>query len=248
MSIGGITIKFSLGIKHSNGKTRLRSTKDIQQQTAFTPYTFWKSEKLYSKHALTDDNADGKLRIEIKMKRVILCTKEYWAEEDEDNRWIYDYNSDRWHKIEEQPDEEVSSSSDSEEQSSDSEIEVDALSPQSSFTAEDCPICMEPISKPWGVVIPCGHPFHQSCWDEVVARHWNGSDDESELDDETQPSCVVCRKVSTGFQQVYLDLGCTEAGAIASDGSNGRLEAEASEDSSFVNTLLRRWTRKPLEP
>jgi len=59
---------------------------------------------------------------------------------------------------------------------------------------EDCPICMEPISKPWGAVIPCGHPFHQSCWDQVVARH-------SEL----QPSCVVCRKVSTGFQRVYLD-------------------------------------------
>ena len=69
--------------------------------------------------------------------------------------------------------------------------------PPSISTSEDCPICMEPISKPWGVVIPCGHPFHHSCWDEVVARHW---DDEPDSDDELQPSCVICKKVSTGFQ------------------------------------------------
>ena len=25
---------------------------------------------------------------------------------------------------------------------------------------EDCPICMKPMSKPWGVVTPCGHPYH----------------------------------------------------------------------------------------
>lgn len=105
--------------------------------------------------------------------------------------------------------------------------------------SEECPICMEHISHPWGVATPCGHPFHQSCWDEVVARHWNESDDEA------QPSCVICRKVSTGFQRVFF--GCSEAGA--SDGSNGRLEAEANDNnSSFVNRLLRRRTWRPSEP
>ena len=79
---------------------------------------------------------------------------------------------------------------------------------------EACPICMEPISKPWGVVTPCGHPFHLSCWDEVVTRHQR-SEDELESDDEALPSCAVCRKHATGFQQVYLDLGCTEASAAA---------------------------------
>jgi len=241
MTIDGITIKFSLGIKHSNGKTILRSTKDIQQETVFTPYTFWESEGLYSKHSLTEDNADGKLRIEIKMQQVYFglgFAKEYWAKEDKDNRWIFDYESYEWHKNKEQLEEDASSSSDSEEQSSDSENEVEALSPQSTPTSEDCPICMEPISKPWGVVIPCGHPFHQSCWDEVVARH-------SESDDNAQLSCAVCRKVATGFQPVFLDLGLTGASDSVAAASN--MEGQESS-SSFVNRLLRQLTWKPLGP
>jgi len=129
------------------------------------------------------------------------------------------------------------------------EYEAGILPPQRVFPAkparprvvEDCPICMEPISKPWGVVIPCGHPFHQSCWDQVVAKHWEESDDESESDDDTQPSCVVCRKVSTGFQRVYLDLGCT--GAAASGDNNDRAREEESSDESERRPTRRRPVR-----
>ena len=128
------------------------------------------------------------------------------------------------------------------------EVKVKLVKPEreplpSISTSEDCPICMEPITKPWGVVTPCGHPYHHSCWDEVVTRHWNELDDDSESEDE-QPSCVVCRKEATGFQRVYLDLGCTEASASAAAASN--LEDQGSS-SSYVNRLLRRRTRRPLE-
>ena len=85
-----------------------------------------------------------------------------------------------------------------------------------SYISEDCPICLEPISQPWGVVTPCGHPCHLSCWDQVVTRHQR-SDDGWESDDEALPSCVVCRKRAIGFQQVYLALG---SAAAATSGDN----------------------------
>ena len=82
---------------------------------------------------------------------------------------------------------------------------------------EDCPICMEPISKPWGVVTPCGHPFHRSCWDEVAARLL-------ESDDDAQLSCAVCRKASTGFQPVFLDLGSTGGSVLTDEERNDEVE------------------------
>eukprot|EP00574_Skeletonema_japonicum_P008126 CAMPEP_0201733020 /NCGR_PEP_ID=MMETSP0593-20130828/30427_1 /ASSEMBLY_ACC=CAM_ASM_000672 /TAXON_ID=267983 /ORGANISM="Skeletonema japonicum, Strain CCMP2506" /LENGTH=72 /DNA_ID=CAMNT_0048226097 /DNA_START=28 /DNA_END=246 /DNA_ORIENTATION=+ len=33
---------------------------------------------------------------------------------------------------------------------------------------QDCPICLEKISNPWGVCSPCGHPLHRNCWDQLV--------------------------------------------------------------------------------
>jgi len=94
-----------------------------------------------------------------------------------------------------------------------------------SYTSEDCPICLEPISQPWGVVTPCGHPCHVSCWDQVVTRHQR-SDDGWESDDVALPSCVVCRKRATGFQQVYLALGSTGTSGDDKD----RLEEGESSD------------------
>lgn len=93
---------------------------------------------------------------------------------------------------------------------------------------EDCPICIEPISKPWGVVTPCGHPFHQSCWDQVVAKHWESDDDAPQL------SCPVCRKVSTGFQPVFLDLGCTVASTADKRGSDlEEVVEEVNNDGNY---------------
>ena len=93
------------------------------------------------------------------------------------------------------------------------------------YTSEDCPICLQPMSKPWGVVTPCGHPFHLSCWDQVVAKH-----SESDEDDDAQLSCAVCRKVATGFQPVFFDLGRTRASTvkrIVSDSEEGREEGNS---------------------
>jgi len=71
----------------------------------------------------------------------------------------------------------------------------------------------------------CGYPCHLSCWNEVVARHQR-SEDGWESDDEALPSCVVCRKRATGFQQVYLALGS----AASSGDSKDRLEEGESSD------------------
>jgi len=102
-----------------------------------------------------------------------------------------------------------------------------------SYTSEDCPICLEPISQPWGVVTPCGHPCHLSCWDQVVTRHQR-SDDGWESDDEL-PSCVVCRKRATGFQQVYLALGST--GTSGDNKDQVDVEEEESSDEQGSSSL-----------
>eukprot|EP00571_Detonula_confervacea_P001938 CAMPEP_0172321368 /NCGR_PEP_ID=MMETSP1058-20130122/43200_1 /TAXON_ID=83371 /ORGANISM="Detonula confervacea, Strain CCMP 353" /LENGTH=76 /DNA_ID=CAMNT_0013036861 /DNA_START=82 /DNA_END=309 /DNA_ORIENTATION=- len=69
----------------------------------------------------------------------------------------------------------------------------------------DCPICLDPIpSEPWGVVSPCGHPYHRECWDQVVAaNHAAGTGGARRKN----ASCAICKGATRGFVPVFLDLG-----------------------------------------
>ena len=61
-----------------------------------------------------------------------------------------------------------------------------------------CPICHDPLfSRPWGVSAPCGHPYHDDCWDELVRC---GSQDDAPL------PCPICKCMATDFQPVYVDI------------------------------------------
>lgn len=62
----------------------------------------------------------------------------------------------------------------------------------------DCPICLCPLSNPWGTT-SCGHPYHKECWDEVVAaakRDGKGA----------TPKCSICKGTAKAFSVVYVDL------------------------------------------
>lgn len=91
----------------------------------------------------------------------------------------------------------------------------------SSTMVQDCPICLEPISRPWGVSNPCGHPFHSACWDghvAALAKKGKGA------------VCAVCKVPSQGFVPVYMD---------ATDGIGGvqttpaTVQCDQSADGSY---------------
>jgi len=58
---------------------------------------------------------------------------------------------------------------------------------------QDCPICFEPISSPWGVCSPCGHALHDDCRRELVDHGRGGR-------------CPVCICRVESFVKVYLDV------------------------------------------
>lgn len=92
----------------------------------------------------------------------------------------------------------------------------------------DCPICLCPIASStdgtdnnepsWGVVTPCGHPYHRHCWDHYVANNGRRT-----RNNHHHPACAICNGNSTGFVPVFLDLGHhgnNDAGNNDSGGGN----------------------------
>jgi len=77
----------------------------------------------------------------------------------------------------------------------------------------NCAICLDPISKHWGVVTPCGHAFHKKCWEEVLANDQNAT-------------CSICNGEVQRFQRVYgVDLAPGRGDDGGSDeGTKGLLE------------------------
>ena len=72
-------------------------------------------------------------------------------------------------------------------------------------TMTDCPICLCPItSEPWGVVNPCGHPYHRECWTEVVANHAAAGGGRRNT---KNAQCAICKGTTRGFVPVFVDLG-----------------------------------------
>ena len=72
-------------------------------------------------------------------------------------------------------------------------------------TMTDCPICLCPItSEPWGVVNPCGHPYHRECWAEVVANHAAAGGGRRNT---KNAQCAICKGTTRGFVPVFVDLG-----------------------------------------
>ena len=98
----------------------------------------------------------------------------------------------------------------------------------------DCPICLCPIpSEPWGVVSPCGHPYHRECWDQVVANHHAkpGGGNKKKL------ACSICKGASRGFVPVFLDLGNDDNDNITGGGGGAvcRIVGKSTGDDGAVD-------------
>ena len=71
----------------------------------------------------------------------------------------------------------------------------------------DCPICLCPLSNPWGVCTPCGHAYCRGCWDQLTASHC------SSVRRGNKPNCAVCKTVCTQFVTVFVDLNVQQQAA-----------------------------------
>ena len=92
------------------------------------------------------------------------------------------------------------------------------------MTTSDCPICLCPItSEVWGVVNPCGHPYHRDCWKEVVANHHSHGRGSGSV------KCAICKGPTKGFVPVFVDLVACDDNSNYDGGE--KLQQDADNDS-----------------
>ena len=72
------------------------------------------------------------------------------------------------------------------------------------MTTINCTICLDILSsKPFGNTAPCGHYFHEECYNRWVAS----SGRHSTVTGELVAKCPTCNTCTTDFIRSYLDLG-----------------------------------------
>lgn len=69
----------------------------------------------------------------------------------------------------------------------------------------DCPICLCPLTSPWGICAPCGHAYCRGCWDQLAANNYQSSNVARR--NIKQPNCAVCKTACQQFVTVFVDLG-----------------------------------------
>lgn len=85
----------------------------------------------------------------------------------------------------------------------------------------DCPICLCPLSNPWGVCTPCGHAYCRGCWDQLTASHVSSGQRRRG----SQPSCAVCKTGCKEFVTVFVDLNVASSrGTDGASGGGGAIE------------------------
>ena len=96
----------------------------------------------------------------------------------------------------------------------------------------NCPICLEPLSsKTFGNTAPCGHYFHEECYNAWVAskrtRGVNG---------EYFTKCPTCNTPCTSFIRSYLDLdkmAVDDVSISSDDGDASECCEEDNDDDAF---------------
>ncbi|KAL3775549.1 hypothetical protein ACHAW5_001568 [Stephanodiscus triporus] len=102
-------------------------------------------------------------------------------------------------------------------------------------TTTDCPICLCPItSEPWGVVNPCGHPYHRECWSQVVANHASAG---GRGRNAKNAQCAICKGATRGFVSVFVDLGDDHDGDYGGGGI-GLAKRNGGEGGDDCDVLL----------
>lgn len=98
------------------------------------------------------------------------------------------------------------------------------------MSCNTCTICLDTVIgvQPIGAAYPCGHVFHQECWDGWVASQRSG-----------QTKCAMCNRPSEGFSRLYLDFVGTNDDNVSlsscSDANTAEQEKEDDETESPEN-------------
>lgn len=91
----------------------------------------------------------------------------------------------------------------------------------------ECPLCICPVTaETWGVSTPCGHPFHGRCWEKLITGRPADS-----------VPCPICKCVSKGFVQVYLDVGALQQsdGLPSNENTNSFQMSGLRSKSKLIN-------------
>ena len=102
----------------------------------------------------------------------------------------------------------------------------------------DCPICLCPLSTPWGICTPCGHAYCRGCWDELTASHCNSSSGQHQRNNNNRrgkPSCAVCKTACKEFVTVFVDLNVASLSSTATSGGGATVAAAAAATAQDHN-------------
>ena len=89
---------------------------------------------------------------------------------------------------------------------------------------EKCPICLESLSSDIGVIVPCGHCVHRSCF-ESYREHYAKTVEAPSDSKLPMPPCPMCKRKCKKFHNIFLtipnsntsSLGSTNVGTSESD-------------------------------
>lgn len=111
---------------------------------------------------------------------------------------------------------------------------------------DSCIICFESLfSQSVGACVPCGHVFHQVCWDGWYAsqqRNRNANDSRrGRGQGRGQCKCPMCNQPSSQFVRLFLDR-------IGSDGVSAQVSLDDSvtdgDDDNATDEKCRAWKEK----
>jgi regulator of replication initiation timing len=98
----------------------------------------------------------------------------------------------------------------------------------------DCPICLCPLSTPWGICTPCGHAYCRGCWDQLAAASYNHV--QRCRGNNNKPSCAVCKTVCKEFVTVFVDLNVASS-SVAPAAASREGTTVAAHDMSTLQQL-----------
>ena len=108
----------------------------------------------------------------------------------------------------------------------------------------DCPICLCPLTSPWGICAPCGHAYCRGCWDQLAANNYQSNVARRNI---KQPNCAVCKTACQQFVTVFVDLQLASSNARLSETScaphpNTAATAVAGDDNNILDEKIEELT------
>jgi Ring finger domain len=96
--------------------------------------------------------------------------------------------------------------------------------------ANDCVICLEPLaSDTVGACVPCGHCFHEHCW-QNYKKTTRGRGRRVGIDDSDGIKCPMCNGISNAFCKIFIDFNTMPE-------NNNNNDDEYDDDSASLSSV-----------